>query len=219
MNSSHSHQTVPTCPQGHPLATTIDLASLHPESKGGYRLNSYRCDFCKASKNTVADPCHHCLACKYDLCSTCFQNPKTELLCTAGHNLFIVKDLASVHPGSMGLYSTNKYQCNQCKTQGSAETTPTYHCLNCKFDLCPNCAKSKLDPNAPGQKCSYGHHLTATTDLASLHPESKGGYRSNQYSCEICKAFKNSVSTPSYHCSACKYDLCQDCFQKAEGLI
>lgn len=216
MNSSDFQQIAPTCPQGHDLAKTLDLASLHPESKGGYRLNSYNCDFCKASRSTVSNPCYHCTGCKYDLCSDCFQylQNKTDLLCPGGHTLYIVKDLASAHPGSMGAYSTNKYNCNQCKQTESAEIAPTYHCKKCKFDLCQNCATARMNPNASGRKCTYGHILTEASDLASLHPHSKGGYRSNQYFCNDCKASKNAVSDHSYHCSACQYDLCPNCFKK-----
>eukprot|EP01084_Bolivina_argentea_P123476 218819_1 len=90
-----------------------------------------------------------------------------------------------------------RYRCNGCSK--SINEKNAYRCASCKYDLCQTCYDVVSSTTSSSSvKCSKGHNVKfGTTGYA-------GGYR-----CNVCtKSYKQKYA---HRCSACQYDLCENC--------
>ena len=224
-----------TCKNNHILSPVNNLKQLHPNSWGGYGNNIFACDTCRknytCTANTVS---HHCSTCKFDMCSSCYEAQKTiRTFCPKSHPLFLVTAIKA-----FANYSSNTYRCNSCLSNWDAARNPSAHCPSCNYDLCPNCLASdqsqqQMGCQPPRQEqeqikrsgnpsssvpfrqitCTNNHVLNPVNNLNQLHSGLQGTYTLNMYVCDTCRRKYTCSTSPTYHCTTCKFDMCPGCYE------
>ncbi|KAL4491129.1 hypothetical protein ABPG73_013198 [Tetrahymena malaccensis] len=106
----------------------------------------------------------------------------------------------NLHPHSLKL-TTNSQMINQsvcCNSCGLSDILFSWHCSECKFDLCLFCSQKKKFPQ-------HNHQLQLTSK-----PQRK--YEGST-KCQICK---DDNIFFSWNCSQCAFDICQKCNQNQQ---
>ena len=113
--------------------------------------------------------------------------------------------------------------------EGTQETTqnPSFNSISTSLECgicqksfrraawhCPTCGFYKCDECGPHNKlrCLEGHPLVIRYDVSSYYQQI---YNSSMVNCELCC---ESKAEASWHCRACKYDICIQCARK-EGYV
>lgn len=125
-------KSILSCDKNHELKRYTNL----------YGRDSYKCDSCKADKNNKTEPSSNCQECTYDLCPTCTQIMEAQFkrliqratmkkkMCPQGHEL---KNYENV-------YGSNAYKCKKCNKPKDNEEDKSFHCKECKYDICQGCS-------------------------------------------------------------------------------
>jgi len=61
--------------------------------------------------------------------------------CPSNHNLIKIDDICQLH--AFRSYTLNTYSCHVCQNVFSTKSASSYHCVICKFNLCPDCYQDK----------------------------------------------------------------------------
>lgn len=119
--------------------------------------------------------------------------------------------------------------CDECGAHGIGSARSA-HCSRCRYDLCPDCYhdSASADSCSPewisdsSYKSAKTHRLVETCErnhsllklsIAQLHKYSH--YQSGHFICDVCFASsKKEGYLHSFHCPACRFDLCPKCFKK-----
>jgi len=171
-----------TCPQSHILTWSSSNYVVD-----GKVVNSYRCSICMGSF-----PCNSgrscCLGCNYNICDYC-----TNILkCSGGHKLTWCA-IAS------GPYARHMCLCDRCRTRIDC-SNGRWHCYSCEFDLCVNCASTKV--------VSYYNPPQPKVEIAK---DSDPVDVNEKLQCNICMD-----KTVQYVLIPCGHMLCQKCSEKSD---
>lgn len=124
-----------TCFKGHNVAYSDDQILLY-ERRNGHK--TFRCNGCKNLFPNVMS--YHCRRCDFDLCNSCFEvinkgiSKGISRRCTRGHELRWCSDTCEFY--------RNPYNCDLCSE--NYNRLGSFHCRECKFDLCVKCSKSLI---------------------------------------------------------------------------
>jgi len=129
------------------------------------------------------------------------------ITCPNKHVLIQNANLRELH--HQQAYNLNEYYCETCQGDFDCKETPSFHCVICNFDMCPECYELQKSIQID---CPNEHPLLKVSTLKLF-----SGYPTNQYSCKSCGNTHNSTISPSAHCRACKYDLCHDCLISSQS--
>ena len=132
----------------------------------------------------------HCDECSFDLCN--------GIVAKTHHP----HPLAKVEPRSPDVYGPKAtWTCNRCWKWNPEAIS--YHCAACKYDLCSNCYFACAHP--------LHVHPLVLTEGSVCYPEAM--YR-GMWRCDHCQKTSTLMADQRpYHCSKCKFDLCQTCFK------
>ena len=167
---------------------------IYPSSRG-----RWFCDVCKMHSSalltlTGKNPSPwHCDECSFDLCNDCY-----GIVAKTHHP----HPLAKVEPRSPDVYGPKAtWTCNRCRKWNPEAIS--YHCAACKYDLCSNCYFACAHP--------LHVHPLVLAEGSVCYPEAmyRGAWR-----CDHCQKTSTLMADQRpYHCSKCKFDLCQTCFK------
>ena len=95
----------------------------------------WKCDYCRAMKNSSSHP-FHCRQCYFDLCYSCADSNIYEDYLVHRHPLYYVETSRLFYQNQNGLW-----RCAVCKkTSHTLRETISFHCLACPdFDICQKC--------------------------------------------------------------------------------
>jgi len=162
----------------HPLTNTSTNAGLYK--------NGWQCDYC--DRHNPQAYRWNCMACSFDLCSTChFSNNVLLLPSTHPHRLSLLPAVCS------GVYYRG-YDCDKCSVH--SKSGYRMNCTACQFDLCMKCFINEangIDQNL----------------ILPIHPHILVKFNSVPFQCNICSKHNN---TYSWACMQCNYYLCGCCF-------
>eukprot|EP00794_Sanderia_malayensis_P003553 gene3553-4056_t len=103
----------------------------------GQSIGMWQCDSCKLSGRDIGSQyCWHCAQCEFDACDSCMKGFKLPV--HPQHSLRITDSRVS--------YSdyNGAWKCDTCNTRGS-QVTPnmdkSFHCPQCRFDVCFACVQ------------------------------------------------------------------------------
>lgn len=187
-----------TCDSGHDLKWHNDVPYFYYETFGTWKINCNKCH------KKFSNSCWHCRECKYDLCEQCGNTrnmvPK-KLYCSEPEpkELMWRCDVNNFYGKTFGCYS---FSCNEC---GVVSEDAHWHCRNCLFDICRKCGL-KRDYQYPISElnCRKGHVLKIEHEVARIYSIKYG----TTPKCDDCRS---EITSASYHCEDCDYDLCADC--------
>lgn len=186
-----------TCDRKHELILRSDVVSYY----AGLGYNCWNCDICKRKYNTAS---WHCRECRFDECQECYRYYSKnkpinipEAKCTNGHALIKSADNITYY---RSISDSALYNCNGC---GRSNSNIPNQCRRCCFDLCDNCVNVIKDGVSKGirSKCQNNHSLTWHYDTVNFYKTSM--------CCDYCRKCYSKVG--SFHCRACKTDMCLSC--------
>ncbi len=214
-----------TCPENHPLFEVDDLCEFYDGES--YTDNIYFCDACRENFHSILDPSHHCMVCKFDLCTKCYEAQKViKIDCPKNHPLLKVQALKK-----FSKYSSDRYRCNSCMKSFDSTVESSAHCRTCRYDLCPSCLeKTQSKPRKEEvclkkaettgtttktrrSKCPKNHTLSRVNNLKEVHPFAGELYEENLYVCDTCRTKYSCVTHITHHCKTCEFDLCSKCYK------
>eukprot|EP01129_Flabellula_baltica_P005040 TRINITY_DN179_c0_g1_i2.p1 TRINITY_DN179_c0_g1~~TRINITY_DN179_c0_g1_i2.p1 ORF type:complete len:504 (+),score=18.71 TRINITY_DN179_c0_g1_i2:1-1512(+) len=106
---------------------------------------------------------------------------------------------------SSGPY-TSGFICDSCRRR-----TPSHHrwhCHSCQYDLCEGCMEREQDARLSRM---HSHLL-----IKCPRSDPTGAYR-NGFICNGCRGRSNTAYR--WHCTACSYDLCEDCMRDESSSV
>lgn len=192
-----SFNTMYKCKNGHQMYNYQNLSFFKIRKSNNPDSGVIRCEICKKQCNgaTLA-----CKLCEYEVCERCMAE-SIGLKCDRNHPLRLANDVAKYYL-SLGFPS---WGCDICK---ETYTTASWHCRECKFDVCPPCYSyySRNSPiNIPGAKCFKGHSLIKSQDNLTYYRER---FNSLSFQCNSCRKIYDYASS---QCRRCQFDLCDGC--------
>lgn len=181
---------IPMCPKNHVMKwNQHGLISNYLKSNG--RLYVF-CEFCNKQYSRIS---WNCMECNYHICSGCaifigYKIPND--FCQGKHELLWKFNVSYLYR----LEGSNKFWiCDLCN---SAETSPHWNCINCKYDLCVDCGmKNGLNPLTGIPLCLFGDKLI-----------SKGIEQKSSIKCQQCF---EKIKRIKYECQNCHYYICRKC--------
>lgn len=173
-----------------------------------YPENCFDCDKCTRQGVCTAGR-WHCGVCNYDLCACCApppagaNNPYKGILpsepvvssvttaCNKDHILWF----------SMYKYLSGIYECNKCFSKMQCDEG-RWFCIQCEYDICPNCRAPPADVDKYIKFCNNGHAMTQSTG--------SHGQGDSYYRCSFCRKPK-FIGDNRWWCPICNYNVCPEC--------
>lgn len=115
-------------------------------------------------------------------------------VCLKGHKLMFSQDSSYFY--SFITNSNASARCDICK---STSELINYHCRDCGFDMCSNCATSKNFKPLPLPVCSNNHPTAFIPNVR------------NHFKVVFCDKCRNEIFTNTWRCSTCDFDCCELC--------
>ncbi|OMJ72929.1 hypothetical protein SteCoe_28495 [Stentor coeruleus] len=177
------------CEKNHKLFWSYTVILENYLIRGNSKLE---CKFCG---KVFAKPCWHCSQCAFDVCEECgnkqdIKSPK--FVCDNNHELLWKCTVAEKYRNSTGIAS---WKCNFCEL---SKSTPSWHCSECKFDLCSNCASAyNVFPIELKDKCILNHSLIKVAFKSPTR----------------CKDCSRALTGIGYSCNTCNYHICGNCYK------
>ncbi|PIN25185.1 hypothetical protein CDL12_02083 [Handroanthus impetiginosus] len=137
---------------------------------------------CKACEDSIIEPFHGCLSCKFYLHDSCIEAPHS-----LGHPSHPAHPLTLLPTPT---YPSRSFTCNACILEGN---TFSYSCARCEFDLHVQCA---CKPNA----LFVQNHPRELQMVFEFPYDDK----STPFACDLC----NGIINPDkwlYYCRACDF--------------
>lgn len=134
--------------------------------------------------------------------STFARDPIEGLICDKNHYLIWQGDVGKYYNEVVG---SPIIKCDYCKV---ALRRSSWHCRECKFDLCKDCRDWAVDSKRVNNnylRCWSLHNLLMSEKLKEYYMKKFGA---DKYTCRCC----NTVQTgTNLHCRRCFFDVCQTC--------
>lgn len=191
----------PRCTRNHALGYDY---TIYPD-------NAYLCDRCDREGKCTSGR-WRCKTCNFDMCTKCSPTPSTE------RNVFIYeRSSKAAAPVSSTVittcfddhllwfsdfkYLSGMYSCNKCFNEYQC-ADGRWFCVQCEYDICPNCRPPPEDRESFEKFCCMGHAMTL---VAAKHFPNESHYR-----CSYCRKAKAMTGT-RWWCPICDFDICPDC--------
>ncbi|OMJ83566.1 hypothetical protein SteCoe_15475 [Stentor coeruleus] len=134
--------------------------------------------------------------------STFARDPIEGLVCDKNHYLVWHGDVGKYYNETL---NSPAIKCSYCKV---ALIRSSWHCRECKFDLCKDCRDWVADSkklNNINLRCWCLHYLLLSEKVKEYYMKKFGA---DKYTCRCC----NNVQTgTNLHCRRCFFDICQNC--------
>lgn len=196
-----SLQVVPSepnvlCQNSHPLFFYEDQTRFY--TRKNKNRGKIVCNMCKKSWKGSAWSCR---SCEFDLCESCKQkaHKPSGWYCKKGHQIFLTADVTQYYKSR----GSSTWKCDICKRKS---TFSSYHCRDCKYDVCEQCRKYFANDFNLQIKCPYNHFLYYSNAQYDLYKEIDGVV---QYKCCCCGKIQNDKVYA--HCRICNFDVCNVC--------
>ena len=140
--------------------------------------------------------------------STFSRDPVEGLVCDLNHFLIWHGDVEKYYKD---LNPDAVMRCNYCK---NGMKRSSWHCRECKFDLCKDCRDWVVDSqkfNSPALKCWENHFLLGSDKLKEFYKKKFG---IEKYTCRACNTQQEGSNL---HCRRCYFDICNNCKGQIEG--
>mmetsp|Transcript_12722 Transcript_12722/g.12856 ORF Transcript_12722/g.12856 Transcript_12722/m.12856 type:complete len:607 (-) Transcript_12722:23-1843(-) len=128
-------------------------------------------------------------------------DPNKPFTCDSGHALTWANDVPFHYKEITGSWNII---CDFC---GKKFSNGSWHCRDCKFDVCEECGLAK-NMTPPKLLCSESKELLWKCDVVQYYI---ANYGSRSYSCNECQ---QAGEDAHWHCRTCLYDLCRKCGTK-----
>ncbi|OMJ75423.1 hypothetical protein SteCoe_25429 [Stentor coeruleus] len=184
------------CQNSHPLYFYEDQTRFY--TRKNKNRGKIECKMCKKSWKGSSWSCR---SCEYDLCDSCKQKAQrpSGWYCKKGHQTFLTADVTQYYKSR----GSSTWKCDICKRKS---TFSSYHCRDCKYDVCEPCRKYFSNDQRLQIKCPYNHFLYFSDAQYNLYKEIDGVV---QYKCCCCGKVSNDQIYA--HCRLCNFDLCNVC--------
>ena len=179
------------CKLGHPLIWSYTVPYSYMNSHSSFMVT---CDSCS---KTYSKPAWYCNCCRYNICEKCALDRgviSPKLMCSKSHELVWRSDVSLY-------YSTQgRGHHAQCRNCGQNKDETHWHCRECEFDVCQDCASSVgAMPITMTLGCRNGHPLMETNTQVN-----------NLMNC-VCSRCSGNIFNICFACFNCRYILCHSC--------
>jgi len=191
----------PTCIKKHKLYFDF---TIYPD-------NVYFCDVCDRQGRCTQGR-WRCKLCNYDVCTHCIpakaMPAKSAVVIEKGSPVSASVTTTCLQ-GHMLWYSTYSYlsglyECNKCFGRANC-ADGRWFCIQCEYDICPNCRPAPPDVEKYKKFCNNGHPMVQSISRYSDD--------ATHYRCSFCHKAK-SVEDNRWWCPICGYDVCNECSEK-----
>lgn len=181
-----------------------------------YPDNAYWCDRCDREGKCTSGR-WFCKLCNYDICTCCSpasvdsysiyeksgKKPDpvastVTTMCFKGHLLWY----------SDYSYLSGQYNCNKCFTDENCKDK-RWFCVQCEYDICPNCREPPEDAENYERTCNNGHKMIRSKNRCASVESSEENVK-EYYRCSFCNKGKD-VEDSRWWCPICNYDVCEEC--------
>ena len=176
-----------------------------------YSNSNWNCKICNTNflKNKATN---FCSLCDFDLCNICIGKKNSKTLPKFYNEQTQLESYTfPCHEHKMiycRISSTNKNMnktcaCNLCFRTYNY-TIWSFYCTNCNYFICLSCSKQYI----PADK-----FINISVKINTHIHRLAYMLTNSNWTCNLCQKFNNKLS-PSYNCSNCNYDVCEECMKK-----